>query len=715
MRLLNPPLALALLLLPPIGLAQPAPADTLGEVLGEMTVTAERVPIEAARAAAAVSIVTADEIEHRPLLNLADALRLTPGFAFLGGDGAGTPPAATVRGFYGGGEAEYVLLLVDGRPVNDVEAGVVDWELVPLGAVERIEVLRGGASPLWGDAAIGAVVNVVTGGAPAPVRASVSGGSYDTYFVAASGGGTWGGHDVSAYGSFKRYGGFRDHAERTVGLAGARAELLYSERGSLALSTRHSWTDADLPGPLLAPSLAAGRTQSSPFYRFDGTEERRHRAALDARWQVAPGLALDAGLFGGWRSAEVTRTLPLSPEFGDTKRRALDGGRIEINVQATAGGLGAGDRTLGLPVPARLVVGATGSLQALASEYAPVVVGTAEDYLAAEPDPSAAADVRGGGSRRVVAVYAQAEVEPVAPLRLVVGARLDALSDRYEPELPEPDQVETTHTAFSPRVGANLRWLATGRQIGHVYAQATRSFKAPTLDQLFDQRLVGVPFPPFAVALSNADLSPQRGVTVEAGLRHHAALVPGRLAVEATLAVYQIDMEDEIDFSLQEFAYLNIGESRHRGVEAGLSVLVEPSARVFGTYTYQEATVGNGDFAGNFLKAIPRDVWAIGASAKRGVWSGSLVARGADRIWLDDANTIPLDGWAAVDAKLAVRLPLPGPAATLTAEAFNLFDATYSTTGFPDASGATGADGTPLVYYYPAVGRQLRLGLRVTL
>jgi outer membrane receptor protein involved in Fe transport len=696
--------------------AQPVPPDTLGErTLGKVTVTAERVPVEAARAAAAVSVLTEAELERQPLLNLADALRLTPGFAFLNGDGAGTPLAATVRGFYGGGEAEYVLLLVDGRPVNDVETGVVDWELVPLGSVARVEVLRGGASPLWGDAAIGAVVNVVTKEGPQPVRVAVSGGSFDTYSLSGSAGTEWAGRAVNAYGSLKRYGGWREHAGRTVGLAGARAELARSERGSLALSTRHSWTDADLPGPLLGPALAESRTPSSPFYRFDGTEERRHRAGLDARWEAAPEVVLDAGLFGGWRSAEVTRTLPLSPEFGDTKRRDLDGGRVEANVQLTAGGLGAEDRGLGLPIPARLVVGATGSLQTLESAYRPVLVGTAEDYADAEPDLHAEAEVSGDGSRRAVALYAQAEAAPVASLRLILGARLDWLGDRYDTALPEPEETETTHTAFSPRIGANLRWLATDRHVGHVYAQATRSFKAPTLDQLFDQRLVGVPFPPFTVSLSNADLQPQRGTTVEVGLRHRFALVPGRLAAEAEVTLYQIDMEDEIDFSLQEFAYLNLGESRHRGVETGLSVLVGTGARLFGTYTYTEATVENGDFAGSFLKAIPRDVWAAGTSASRGAWSGSLIARGAGRIWLDDANTIPLDGWTAVDAKLAVRLPLPGPAATLTAEAFNLLDADYSTTGFPDASGTPGPDGGPLVYYSPAAGRQLRLGLRVTL
>jgi iron complex outermembrane receptor protein len=698
--------------------AQPVPADTLR--LGDVTVTAERVPLDADRAAAAVTVVTADEIERRPVQNLADVLRLTPGFAFLNGDGAGTPPAATVRGFYGGGEAEYVLVLVDGRPVNDVETGVVDWELVALDAVERVEVVRGGASSLWGDAAVGAVVNVVTAGGPAPVRASLSGGTYGTGSASLSGGGAVAGRDVSAYGSVKRYGGFRDNAERTVGLAGGRAALTRGGAVDLALSTHHAWTEADLPGPLLAPALDESRTQSAPFYRFDGTSERRNRLALDGRWRAAPAVTVDGAVFGGLRRSEVTRTLPLSPEFGDTVRRDLDGARVEANANVTLGTLGRDRPALGLPalgLPARLLVGATGSLQSLGSAYAPVVVGTAADYLGAAPDLAAEATARGDGSRRAAAVYAQAEVEPVDALRLVAGLRLDALSDEYAAVLPEAGALEATHTAWSPRVGANLRWLATSRQVGHVYAQAGRHFKAPTLDQLFDQRTIGVPFPPFAVSLSNAGLRPQRGTSVEAGLTHRAALgrtALGQVAAEVTLAVYRIDMEDEIDFSLQDFAYGNIAESVHRGVEAGLA-LSAGGVEVFGTYTYTEATVEGGDFAGNFLKAIPRDVWAVGASAARGPLSASLTAHGAGRIWIDDANTVPLSGWAALDARFAYAVPLGGRAVSVVAEAFNLADAEYATTGFPDASGAAGPDGGPLVYLYPAAGRQLRLGLSLSL
>ena len=521
------------------------------------------------------------------------------------------------------------------------------------------------------------------------------------------------GRDASAYASVKRYGGFRENAERTVGLVGGRTVLTRPGPIELALSTHHSWTGADLPGPLPAPALAESRTQSAPFYRFDGTDERRHRLALGGRWQATSAVAVDGAVFGGLRRSEVTRTLPLSPEFGDTVRRELRGARLEANANVTLGTL-ARDAP---GVPARLLIGATGSLQSLESAYAPVAVGTAADYAGAVPDPDAEATARGDGSRQAAAAYAQAEIEPVGALRLVAGLRLDALRDEYAAVLPAADALDAAHTAWSPRVGANVRWLATARHVGHVYVNAGRHFKAPTLDQLFDQRTIGVPFPPFAVSLSNAGLRPQRGTSVEAGLSHRAALgetALGTLAAEATVALYRIDMEDEIDFSLQDFAYGNIGESVHRGVEVGVS-LSAGGARMFGTYAYTEATVAGGDFGGRFLKAIPRDVWAAGASAMWGPAEASLAARGAGRIWLDDANAVPLDGWVTLDARLAYRLPIAGRSVSAVAEAFNVTGAAYSTTGFPDASGATGPDRGPLVYLYPTAGRQLRLGLRVSL
>ena len=129
--------------------------------LEETVVTAERIENSLFASTAAVSVRTSAEMEFLPLKNLAAALETFPGISFLHRDGLGRDPLATLRGFYGGGEAEYLLVMIDGRPINELEKGLMNWNAIPLASISSIEFLRGGASSLYGDAAIGGVVNVV--------------------------------------------------------------------------------------------------------------------------------------------------------------------------------------------------------------------------------------------------------------------------------------------------------------------------------------------------------------------------------------------------------------------------------------------------------------------------------------------------------------------------------------------------------------------------
>ena len=215
-----------------------------------------------------------------------------------------------------------------------------------------------------------------------------------------------------------------------------------------------------------------------------------------------------------------------------------------------------------------------------------------------------------------------------------------------------------------------------------------------------------MPFPPFAITISNSELDPQRGTSVETGIYHRAEVTPGRLAGELSLSIYQMDMTDELDFNIETFSYVNIGKSRHRGVEGGAKLYVQDRATVFFNYTLQAVTSRFGAFEGNYVKAIPRDFVSAGLSAShRSGLGGSFMVNAARRIFLDDANTIRLPNYTTVEARLAYeRHPF-----TLALDVLNVFDETYSTTGFPDPAG------TGVVYFYPAAGRTLRLGLSVTL
>src|SRR4051812_44053990 len=128
-----------------------------------VVVTAERGPERRGDVPAATSLLTREEIARIPAETLTDLLAYLPGFhAYFPHPGAGTAPMVTARGFFGGGEAEYVQLRIDGVPLSYPESGVADWRRLRAADVERIEAVRGPASALYGDTALAGVVEVFT-------------------------------------------------------------------------------------------------------------------------------------------------------------------------------------------------------------------------------------------------------------------------------------------------------------------------------------------------------------------------------------------------------------------------------------------------------------------------------------------------------------------------------------------------------------------------
>ncbi|PSQ82424.1 MAG: hypothetical protein BRD44_08245 [Bacteroidetes bacterium QS_7_67_15] len=685
---------------------EPAQPDTtLEEVvpLEEVVVTAERSALEIMRSTAAVSVIDREALRRQPTNSLADALTLVPGFTFLEQDGLGYAPQPVVRGFYGGGEAEYVQVLLDGRPLNEMERGLIDWNLIPPEQLDEIEVMRGGASSLYGDAAIGGVVNLTMdperSGA---TRLGLRGGSYGTGSARLYHSGRFpGGRAYSVFGNAERTGGYREDAERRQGTVGGRVALLPD--GRLRLSTLHHGKRADQPGPLSGSAREADRRQVAPFYRFDETEERRHQAALSSHLKLAPNTQLRAYLSGRLRRTDVVETRAFGPTFADTRNRVLDVARTQGSVQFTF-------KQLPLPVRDELTVGTDLSYGALDSREYAFLRGNAEAYEQAQAERGDEL-TRGENSRLQAAAFAQYDLFPTERLRLSLGARFDALRDRFDARAPSPDAAaseRTTHTAFSPRGGANYRYLRSERQKGHVYANVSRVFKAPTLDQLYNQRTYQLD-PDQQIKFFSPALDPQRGTSYEAGLYHRAQLWPeAGVSGALSLAIYQIDMRDELDFNLQELRYVNVGKSRHRGVEAGLKLFLPGQTTLRANYTRQDVTLQNGEYEGNAVKAIPRDVFTAGVSAapeQLGGLSGSVLVNTVSGTYLDDPNTIRLPGHTTVGARLAYEYGV----ATVSLEAQNLFGATYSTTGFPDPLGAD------QVYYYPAAGRTLTLGLTTDL
>jgi vitamin B12 transporter len=155
-------------------LFMPIALPALGqEAIPETVVTGTRIPTPQERVPAAVTVITRQDIEERGYQSLAEALVAVPGLRLVQTGGIGQQASAFIRG----SNSRHVLVLLDGVPVNDPSEpnGAFNFGNELLGDIERIEVVRGPASALYGSGAIGGVVNMITRRAPANTPAQVFG------------------------------------------------------------------------------------------------------------------------------------------------------------------------------------------------------------------------------------------------------------------------------------------------------------------------------------------------------------------------------------------------------------------------------------------------------------------------------------------------------------------------------------------------------------
>lgn len=151
MRLALLPLCLALAA---PAFAQSAPADTTTRDLGTISVTATRTAKEIQDVAMPITVVTAQDIEARGAVRLSDVLEDVPGLFLTDDFGTGL----SIQGF----SSDYTLILLDGEPVVGRTGGTLDLDRLTVSGIERVEVVRGPSSSLYGSEALAGVVNLVT-------------------------------------------------------------------------------------------------------------------------------------------------------------------------------------------------------------------------------------------------------------------------------------------------------------------------------------------------------------------------------------------------------------------------------------------------------------------------------------------------------------------------------------------------------------------------
>ena len=663
---------LAIALGAPLALFGPGSAPSPPPVHEDVVVTADRAPELRDAAPAAVSTLTREEIDALPARDLGELLRYLPGFElYFGADAGGTPPMLTARGFFGGGDAEYVQVRIDGVPVGDANSGIVDWRALPAGRIERIEALRGAASPLYGDTALAGVIQVFTR-VPEGATASASGGSFGSASASAAARASAGDGGVSIAANASRTDGFRAHAaENDEGFAAGASRG--GDIGEWSLTVAGTSKDRDDPGQLPLDAARSDPRSSDPLFRFDREKTDRLRGAIAFERSEGPA-PFRASVYGTLRRTDLVRTLLVAPALGERAAQALDSN----GMGAIVDGRWTAPESLG---GIRMRGGAEWSRDSVDSVYRSV----ADD---------GAADGRIGaarGARDRFGAFAAADGEPFARLRLSAGLRWDRVSDR----LTEP-RVSAAHEAWSPQLGAVFFLGRNGAAAPSLFARWSRAFKAATFDQQFDPR----PFSDFqggTFTVSNPELSPQRARMIEGGVR-----VPGaRGRVDAT--AYRIDVDDEIDFDPAIFRYRNIGRSRHTGLETSAQWRWSADLSTFASWDWARVEA-RGEGGGGQLKNIPEHVVRAGAAARLpGEIEAEAVWTWTGRRWLDDADRFRLSDASVVDLRVSRRFG----DVRIRLDVANLADARYADVGFT----LSDFEGRDVPHVYPASGRSFRIGI----
>ena len=582
---------------------------------------------------ARVSIITAREIAASDARTLSDALASRAGMSRYDDLGSAYKMTLVTRGFTASpvvGLPQGISVFVDGIPVNEPDAGQVNFDLLPLAYVERAEVLSGTAS-LLGPNSLGGAVNLLTrdGDAATVTEAELSGGSYDRLGAMASTSGTTRGWRYFLGGEYDRESGWR----RFTGarLANGFARIGRSgEHAGFAVQAFAGRSYAETAGSL-PRSVYAVRPDSN-LSAGDFENLTQLHVAITGYAALGQGRASLSAWVRRHRAERFNVNQQDDPDVRGFSRNQTIGAAVDWRGRRIVG-----SGALGVRVGAGGTANRVG-IRIFGERVAPGLT-TDVDSPIQKLDAYTTADYQRGR------------------VSLSGGARYDVVRVPFSNRLrPERDTV-SVFARLSPRVGIGL---ALHRDAS-MYASVGRSFRAPAVIELACAD-PSEPCPlPFALG-DDPPLAPVIATTQEIGGRW------ARGPMVATVAAYRTDVRDDIFLfpyhdqaapagSTIDGYFANVARTRREGIEVGVLAVLRRSHEVYVSYastraTFQtggveifsvrEASGGSNEIEpGDRLPLVPdQTVSAGGTLALRGGFSAGLDAQYVGERWLrgDEAN-----------------------------------------------------------------------------
>ena len=639
----------------PAGAAGPAPT-----VLAPFVITATRAPQAPATLPLAIDVFNADTLDSSPTLTFDDTLRRSAAFSLFRRTGSltanPTAQGVSLRGL-GPSGASRSLVLLDGVPLNDPFGGWVSWTKIPVSALDRVELVRGGGSSTWGNASLGGTIQLLSRRL-LPIPSDPLDPSLSPSSVAES-------HRSSAAVTF---GDFQTRA-----LSVSATAATSSGRDALALDAAAFATDGPgllkTPGPIDRAADSAHQRAQLAWARRIGdhtTLTTTARAWSEERGNGTPYQRNTSR--ERFLSSTLAVTTPTGPAFSATvyaqdqtftstfssvnlARTAETPANDQYDVPATALGASA-QATWGDPA------GATSTVTALGTDFRFIEGETREHFFYSVPLSAYTRERRAGGRQTFAGLFAS-HARPLAErLVLTAAARLDAFTDtdgfRRESTLVPGPLLRDDHyagrrdVAFSPTLGLSHQTDPLLRTRAAVY----QVFRTPTLNESYRPFRIGA-----VTTEANPALRPEKLLGGEIGL--DLAPASARAGLRATAFANELtDAVANVSLSPVLRERRNLDTVRVRGLELGGFWKPAPSLRLEADYLFSDATVLSGGPAApglddRRLAQVPRHTLTAGAT-----WQATraldldLRARWTSAQYEDDLNALILASSTRLDAAL---------------------------------------------------------------
>jgi outer membrane receptor protein involved in Fe transport len=609
-------------------------------LLETVTVTPARSEERLGNIPASVSILDADDLKTSPALVADDILRQIPTFSLFRRSSSlsshPTTQGVSLRGIGPSGVSR-TLVLVDGIPFNDPFGGWVYWTRVPMDSVDRIEVVDGSSSSLYGNYAMGGVINIVSS---RPSRRTIElktqYGNNNTPKADFFGSDVWGKLGLAVEGSVFDTDGFPIVVENERGVIDNNATVTFKN------------VNAKLD---YSPTSDAKVFLRTGFFSEDRGNAKITEVNDTEWWSVNGGVRLRLPGESDLQASIFVDNSTFHSNFVAVPATTPPRNSVRLTVDQTVptdgiGGMAQWSKSIG-----------TSNHLTIGGDWRRVSGDSNEDTynqlgpIVSPITPAVLALIRvSGGTQQSMGVFVQDVFTPMDRLVLTLSARIDAWKNydahNLETNVPSgtpgpghnPDLPDKDDTVASPRVAALYH---VSDQI-RVWGDFSAGFRAPTLNELYRSFSVGA-----LRTLANPELGPERLKGGELGI----SVAPiSSLVVRSTYYDNRVkDPVANVTIGVNQAQRQNLGRTRIRGLQTDAEVTFGEYVRLSGGYLFNDAKVvefaANPALVGLYLPQVPKHRGSFQVSyANPRLFNVAFGVQAFGRQYEDDLNSRTVPG-----------------------------------------------------------------------